>query len=206
MGEIKRNRTAVILNILLVIFETYSCGSVILRSGAGGLIPFTVLSNLFTLAASLSYLLFRNRRISSNLRFASAVSLALTFLVVVFLLIPMQAGRGLTEAVQGMLFHDVMPFHHLICPWISVISFIFFEEDEIKKEDCITACLPMAIYAVVIVICNILRIIEGPYPFLRVYDQPIYMTILYAIGIPLFTYGIARLIFHTARNSNSRCR
>jgi len=64
----------------------------------------------------------------------------------------------------------------------------------------------MAIYAVVIVICNILRIIEGPYPFLRVYDQPIYMTILYAIGIPLFTYGIARLIFHTARNSNSRCR
>ena len=45
------------------------------------------------------------------------------------------------------------------------------------------AWIPTVIYAVVVVILNILKLLEGPYPFLYVYKQPWYISLVWAVGI-----------------------
>ena len=39
-----------------------------------------------------------------------------------------------------------------------------------------------------------MRVVEGPYPFLRVYEQPVYMSIIWVIVILGSAYGIAFLL------------
>jgi len=44
------------------------------------------------------------------------------------------------------------------------------------------------------IILNVLKIVEGPYPFLRVYEQPILHSIIWTILILAITYAIALIL------------
>ena len=54
--------------------------------------------------------------------------------------------------------------------------------------------LPTLIYALILMALNLMRVVEGPYPFLRVYEQPVYMSIIWVIVILGSAYGIAFLL------------
>ncbi|MBO7709255.1 MAG: hypothetical protein J6S83_02220, partial [Lachnospiraceae bacterium] len=41
---------------------------------------------------------------------------------------------------------------------------------------------------------NYFRVVEGPYPFLKVHNQPWYMSILWFFAISLVAFGIAVLL------------
>ena len=44
-------------------------------------------------------------------------------------------------------------------------------------------------------VLNAVQIIDGPYPFLKVDEQPIYMTCIWYVGIFILIYLVALFVF-----------
>ncbi len=61
----------------------------------------------------------------------------------------------------------------------------------VEKRDSLLALIPTGLYALVMVPLNVFRVYDGPYPFLRVHNQPWYMSILWMAAIFLVAFGAA---------------
>ena len=86
---------------------------------------------------------------------------------------------------------------HIICPVLAAVSFFALEGwAPFPKRDIVKALIPTLAYALVAVILNILRVIEDPYPFLMVYAQPWYMSVLWCVVI----LGIAAILALSVRS------
>lgn len=157
---------------------------------------YTQLSNYFGLFATIIYTFYFLKRKpipkwSSLLKYSATLSMSVTFLVVVFILCPMFG----MESLFWMLFSGANLFYHTLCPIIMFISFIFFEKHDIKGfKDNFRAIYFTIAYAVVFIILNILKVYDGPYPFLQVYNQPIYMSVIWFIVIVGGAFGLGKLI------------
>ena len=104
--------------------------------------------------------------------------LTLTFLVVIFVLCPMMGGYK-----EGLIKENLI-YQHTLCPIIAIVSFLIFDPTlTFSWQAVIWAWIPTAIYAVVTIILNVLKLLEGPYPFLYVYRQPWYASVAWGIGI-----------------------
>lgn len=202
MTKQKKLQTAVILNIVLFILEVIG-GYLYFQRGGWNFIEFyTEDSNTLTMAACLltaiyEYQMLKGKREAlpgwlQELKYISAVGLTLTFLVVIFILIPMQKdGNG----AYMFLLQGSMLYHHLLCPILLFITYLWFDPlDAITKKQTALTVIPTLIYAAVLIMLNIFKVLEGPYPFLRVYDQPVYMSIVWVIVILGAAYGIAFLL------------
>ena len=106
--------------------------------------------------------------------------MTVTFIVVVFILTPYY-GK---DIIIWIFFLESNLFYHTLCPIITFISFMFFESHKIKGiKDNFRAIYFTIAYAIVFITLNILKVYEGPYPFLMVYKQPVYMSIIWFILI-----------------------
>ena len=87
----------------------------------------------------------------------------------------------------------------------------------IRDVQCVTRyskkLLPfisLFVYGIPIIILNITRTLDGPYPFLRVYNQPIYMTIIWIIILFVVNYiigvGLIKLNRKFGGNSENNIR
>lgn len=117
-----------------------------------------------------------------KVKYVATCMTTVTLLVVLCILVPMQGIR--------MLYSGNFLYFHLVCPILMLASFLFFENIKLEQKAVGVGVAPTLIYAVVTVVCNCLGILDGPYPFLRVRNQPIYMSIIWAIVV----LGIAWLI------------
>jgi|GEM_PF-545936 len=182
-----RVRAAALLNCLIVVLECMAAVRTFTKSGIGSLWFYTVLSNLLALAASVLYLLAlgggRLRRVADLWRYAASVCLTVTCLVVVFVLVPTDRSGDLMTAAQSMLLSEDMRIQHLLCPVMSFVSFVFFEDVRLRRGDWLRAALPTFLYAAVLVPANYLRVYEGPYPFLMVHSQPWQTSVLWSAAI-----------------------
>ena len=154
-------------------------------------------SNILAGIGSLLFVIYsiRNKEIPMwlvMLRYISVCCLVVTFIVVVFVLIPTMSNSYL-EGVRHLLLSGSMLFHHFLCPVISFLSFVLFEKDERlnKKKYIYYPFIPTLIYGFILITLNILRKVIGPYPFLMVYYQPWYMTIIWIFVIGIGNYLIA---------------
>ena len=107
-----------------------------------------------------------------RLKFMATSCLLLTFLTVVFVLAPMNGEGGL---------------YMLLC----TSSMLYLPRSDVRW-----ALLPTLAYAAVILPLNILRVIVGPYPFFEVYHQPVYVSVLWAVGLLGVNYLYAWLLWH----------
>ena len=80
-------------------------------------------------------------------------------------------------------------FHHLLCPILAVASLPFLTR--IRKKDSALAMIPTVIYGIVLYTLNYFRMTDGPYPFLRVHEQPWYMSVVWFVALAAAAYGIA---------------
>jgi hypothetical protein len=87
-----------------------------------------------------------------------------------------------------------MLYTHTLCPILAIISFLVFAPKIFSKKDAIRALSFTLAYAAVAIALNILRVWHGPYPFLFVYEQPIWASVAWSIGILLGAWGIARVL------------
>ena len=191
-----------VLNLLIFISSLSGCFIIFLKQGFTMLMFYTVDSNILALIASLLVGIYAFKAYRSGvkipesikmLKYISVCCLTVTFIVVVLVLAPMNGIKG----YQMMLFSGDMLFHHLISPVLSILTFLMFDRVSYSNSKSASfALIPTIIYAVILITLNLLRIVEGPYPFLRVYAQPFYLSLIWFIlivgGAYLIAYGLAK--------------
>lgn len=130
-------------------------------------------------------------------RFTTVCLTSITFLIALFVL-------GPTYGYVWILFHGQMIFTHTICPILSFLLFVIFEkEPPLNEKAVIYSLLPTILYGLITIPLNILRVMHGPYPFLYVYEQSWYTSILWVIGILVFAFFLAKGIFYLNRKDYS---
>ncbi|MBR4262652.1 MAG: hypothetical protein IKQ35_04750 [Bacilli bacterium] len=194
-----KKKVSIILNVLVVIFEIVGFMISINTNNCISIEYFTEDSNILALFASSLYLFFviNKKKIPkwlSILKYIAAVCLTVTFLVVLFILAPMYNFN-----YYYFLLYGTMLFHHFICPIIFVVAFTCFDKVKIVESDKKYGIGTVVLYAIVLIILNILKVVDGPYPFLRVLSQPIYISIFWAVLILGLAYGISVMIYRLYR-------
>ena len=181
-----RKLASAAMNFLIVYFETIA---VPMSWAMGGTIMFTMyteLSNIFNGAVCLLVGLWQLSCIFTGwelplwlkrLKFISTSCLAMTFLTVVIILAPMyEDGNGW----YIMLFTGSMLYHHFLDPVLAILSLVLFERlPRLPLGQVWWALVPTILYGLYDLHGNITGAIDGPYPFMRVYDQTIQETLMW---------------------------
>ena len=186
---------AILCNAVIIAMEVVAAISCTIELGWGQFQYYTQDSNYFALVVSILFLVFALRAGLEKplpqwvilLRYFATCLLSVTFLVIVFVLAPPYGWEGYRIA----LLSEVQVFEHLLCPVLSFLSLFLFEATPKQKGAPLLALIPTMIYAAVAVSLNFARVWHGPYPFLYVYEQTWWQSVLYAIVIPLGSYFAA---------------
>lgn len=181
-----RKLASAAMNFLIVYFETIAAP---ISWAWGGTLMFTMyteLSNLFNsgvcLLVGLAQLvcIFTGKELPlwlKRLKFISTSCLTMTFLTVVFILSPMyEDGNGL----YIMLFTGSMLYHHFLNPVLAILSLVLFERlPRLPLRQVWLALVPTILYGVYDLWGNITGTIDGPYPFMRVYEQTVQESLMW---------------------------
>lgn len=152
------NIVIVVSTIAAIVFYFFSGPDSLGSSGVQCFRYFTTDSNILAAVASLLYIIFRlsNRSIPkwlNVLKFMGTVAVTITFLTVVFFLVPMALLRGGGINVALMFFAGNVFVLHFSTPVLSIISELFLEKDNpITFPQALWGLLPTAVYAVVYLI------------------------------------------------------
>ncbi len=199
----KKKNITLYLNILIIILELIGLFITLKTAHKIEIKYYTECSNIMMLITSflLTYYLLKKKTIPKWLNILthmSVLGLTVTFLVVLFILSPMyNFNYGL------LLFRGSMLYFHTLCPIISIITYFFSSQIHIAKKEIKYTMLFTIIYSIVILLLNIFRILEGPYPFLMVYKQPIYMSIIWIILLEGGAYLLSIVLYIIKKRINS---
>lgn len=177
-----KRKIGILLNLLLIILEIIGLIISQIEGGLSVIKYYTEESNILCLISSVIVLfyLIKNKKFTKEIsvfRFMTVVSLSITFLVVVFVLAPMYDFN-----YYWLLYRNSSLYLHLLCPIISVISFLFFENHNLKhKRDKLRGIYFTILYAIVTTILNLLDLLEGPYPFLMVKKNGALISIVWLV-------------------------
>ena len=202
MSEKTALRAALMLNLAVVVMEIVSAAMSWRQLNLGMFIFYTQDSNILACAACALLAAFQIRALrtgadipvwAQRLKYAAVCCLSVTFLVVVLVLAPMSGG-----AYGVMLLSGTMLYHHLLCPLAAFFGFVLFEKrPALRRIDALLPTLLTLVYAAVLTALNIARVLDGPYPFLRVYAQSVHASILWALailgGAEMLAWGIFAL-------------
>ena len=169
------------------------------KSGAAIFAYYTVDSNIFMAIAALIYcaaalpVLTGKRKTVPKavmvIKYFATVTVSITMLVVIFVLAPYYDDY--LQGLRHLMIDGQLLYHHLLCPLLSILAFLFFDPPVEKKASLpFLSLIPTLIYAVVTALLNTAKLLYGPYPFLLVYEQPVYMSVVWFFAI----HGIALLI------------
>lgn len=131
---------------------------------------YTQLSNIITLIASVVLVSTGSNEVSVTLRYLSSCMLTMTFLITLFVLVPMGAG------FKRMMLSGNGLYHHTLCPVLSVASYIMLEE---HSHLWMLPVILTFVYGVVMLVLNAKDKYDGPYPFFRVHDQSKAATVMW---------------------------
>ena len=209
----KDNRlvAALCANALIVLFELIALVLSLIDQGLESFQFYTQDSNYLAMAASLCFCLYGVKHLRGEgdmpqwvrtFRYVTVSCLMVTFFVVILVLMPMMGENALS-----MLYGGSMLYQHTLCPILAAVSFFAFEcKAQLPKVEILKALIPTLVYAVAAIILNLGRVIEGPYPFLMVYAQPWYASVMWCIVIlgiaGLLASGVLALHNRAARAQN----
>lgn len=133
---------------------------------------YTQISNIITLVSSFVLVAARSNELSAVLRYLSSCMLTMTFMITLFVLVPMGGGfRKLMLSGNGL-------YHHTLCPILSLTSYIMWEQHSSLW------ILPTAltfIYGIIMLVMNGKGLFDGPYPFFRVRNQSKLATVVWMV-------------------------
>ncbi len=131
---------------------------------------YTQISNLITLISSAVILISGSGTYSVTLRYISSCMLTMTFLITLFVLVPMGGGfRKLMMSGNGL-------YHHTICPILSVSSYLLLEP---HVSTWIISTIITFVYGIIMLVMNAKGRFDGPYPFFRVHNQSKAATVIW---------------------------
>jgi len=110
-----------------------------------------------------------------GLKYMATCTVTVTFVVVLAVLAPMQV-----DSLPNLLFSGSMLWCHTICPILAIVSTLLFDTTpDLDMVDTAIALIPTVVYGITSVLLNVLKIWHGPYPFLYVYEQPVWVSLLW---------------------------
>ena len=191
----KKRDLAIIFNAIIVAFELVGFISSLIFNKRIMLEFYTEDSNVLALVCSSIFLfyLMNNKKIPNWLRmfkYLTTVCLAITVLVVIFVLIPMGDFNFKAYMYEGTLL-----YHHTICPLMSIVTFLFF--DGLKKfntKECVISLGFTFIYSVITIVLNLVGVLEGPYPFLMIRSQTFLMSLIWLVLLFTLAFFVAHSI------------
>ena len=142
---------------------------------------FTILSNMFAAFSAVIHFI-KPGRTASVLKYISADSVALTFLVVVVFLGPIHG--------YGLMFMGANLWFHVIIPIAAVLDHIFLNEDEITAADNRNTLIPVFLYGVFYIGKIVVQGFEGNdwYTFFR-FGTPTGILIILIIFVVVWAVG-----------------
>jgi hypothetical protein len=206
----KLMKLSLICNLAVVVMGLIADGMDIAKGGETPLRFYTEDSNLLAQLACAVMAVYQIISLKTGrelpgwvttLKYVAACCLTVTFLVVIFVLAPTYGIGG----YYFMLLTGTMLYMHLLCPIVCVGSLLLFDSGApLPRRAPLIALAPTAVYAVVTTILNVARVMEGPYPFLMVYKQPVWASVLWLIAIPGGAYLIALLLYKLSLKVSAR--
>lgn len=196
----KKNRLKIylIINIAIVIMEAIGLTMATISRRATTFQYYTQLSNLFLMITSVINIFFTARvlagkrknipRLANVLSYSAICTTTVTLLVVLFVL------SWMVGDLVWILTSGAMIYTHTLCPILAIVMFTCFAPQKLAKRDAFLALLPTVAYGIVAIAMNIAHLWYGPYPFLLVYNQPIWASIAWIIGMFAGAYLIARVL------------
>ena len=151
---------------------------------------YTQISNIITLVSSVLFVVSQSSIVTITLRYLSSCMLTMTFLITLFVLVPMGGGfRKLMLSGNGL-------YHHTLCPMLSVTSYIIWEQ---HSSLWILPTVLTFIYGIVMLIMNGKGLFDGPYPFFRVRNQSKLATVIWILVLIGIIAAISIGICNAAR-------
>ena len=183
-----KKRIDIIIHALIIILEVLGFIRAIRHEGRLAIEFYTDLSNLMALITSVLYLVFykRQNKFINSLYFVTATMLTITLLVVIFVLGPMYSFDYKWLVLQGS--HFIM---HLVCPLLFISVYLFHKK---RNDNKYLPVIVTLVYGIVLITLNLLKVVDGPYPFFRVYNQSIFISILWGILLLSVSLVISMLL------------
>lgn len=187
-------RPVIAINVLLVLLEVIALIHDCISFGWGLFRWYTVDSNVLQLVISALVVAYcaSGKKIPGAvtvLHMISAVGLTVTFLIAAFVLAP-EGG------IRYYFIENVAPINHLIGPVLSVVSLLFLEKAE--KPSISIVMWPMAvtlIYGGICLVLNAVNLLDGPYFFLQVHQQPVTVIVMWFGIIAVLCLGLAYVYY-----------
>ena len=172
----------VVLNLIVICLETTGLYISVSARKQEVFAYYTQLANMVTLVSSVLVTLFGFTALTVLLRYLSTCMLVMTFLITLFVLVPMGGG------FRKLMLSGNCLYHHTLCPIISVYSYVLFE------QHCGYWWLPAALtlaYGLIMLYMNRIEKYDGPYPFFRVNHQSKTATVLWVIVLLIIISAIS---------------
>ena len=188
-----KKRFDIVISVLIIIFEIYAFVRMIRREHVIDFEYYTVLSNALAFLSSITYLILYKKKTSffDNFYFIVTCMMTLTILVVIFVLVPFYNFDFYWLMIKGS---NLMM--HTLCPLLMISSYIFYNKTKSNKY---LSLIPIVIYGIPMIILNITRTFNGPYPFLQVYNYKVYMIVIWLIIIVIVNYLIGCILIKLNR-------
>lgn len=167
-------------NILVVVLTLAGFWRAVPESGWQTVVYYTHLSNAVALVSSTALVLHlaRRRGVAAwvcSLRYVATCMLTLTFLVSLFVLVPL--GSSFVE----MFFQGSGLFHHLLAPAVSLLSYVVLEDQTPLRRAWVLVVTVTLAYGLTFLLLNVWNLYLGPYPFLEVHQQSLAATVIWFV-------------------------
>lgn len=189
----KNNKLALGSNILLIVLASLGLYFSIVDKNA--FLYYSDNAGMFALSSSIIYVIVVLTKKEPNflslaLRYVSTACLVLT-LVGTFYVATTTGENYLDSFIKGSHL-----FNNLLCPIVSFVSFTMFEGDRRlnKKKTIWYALIPTVIYGIIMLVCNVSNTFTGPYSFMMINDNPVYVTVIVFIVTIILNYVIGRFL------------
>lgn len=189
----KNNKLALGSNILLIVLAGLGLYFSIVDKNA--FLYYSDNAGMFALSSSIIYVIVVLTKKEPNflslaLRYVSTTCLVLT-LVGTFYVATTTGENYLDSFIKGSHL-----FNNLLCPIVSFVSFTMFEGDRRlnKKKTIWYALIPTVIYGIIMLVCNVTNTFTGPYSFMMINDNPVYVTVIVFIVTIILNYVIGRFL------------
>ena len=189
----KNNKLALGSNILLIVLAGLGLYFSIVDKNA--FLYYSDNAGMFALSSSIIYVIIVLAKKEPNflclvLRYVSTACLVLT-LVGTFYVATTTGENYLDSFIKGSHL-----FNNLLCPIVSFVSFTMFEGDRRlnKKKTIWYALIPTVIYGVIMLVCNVSNTFTGPYSFMMINDNPVYVTVIVFVVTIILNYVIGRFL------------
>ena len=189
----KNNKLALGSNILLIVLAGLGLYFSIVDKNA--FLYYSDNAGMFALSSSIIYVIVVLTKKEPNflslaLRYVSTTCLVLT-LVGTFYVATTTGENYLDSFIKGSHL-----FNNLLCPIVSFVSFTMFEGDRRlnKKKTIWYALIPTVIYGIIMLVCTVYNTFTGPYSFIMINDNPVYVTVIVFIVTIILNYVIGRFL------------